>query len=108
MQAAAQLDAEQSEIEKQEANAQQAHNSDNNTNSEGEDETSDDDTSDDNSSDDEQENETSAQLSSMAGVSRDRREAKQSKIKPLKALIDRKENSMRSTMRNAPEELRER
>ena len=77
MQAAAELDAEQSEIEKQETKAQQAHNSDANTNSEGEEETSDDDTSNNNSSDDEQENETSAQLSSVAGVSRDRREAKQ-------------------------------
>ena len=62
MQAAAELDAEQSEIDKQEAKAQQAHSSDDNTNSEGEDETSDDDTSDDDSSDDEQDIKTSAQV----------------------------------------------
>ena len=88
MQAATQLDAEQSEIENQKAHEWQAHNSDHSASSESEGDTSDDDTSDEDSSSDAHEKGTSTQLSSVAGVSRDRREAEQRKLKPLKALVN--------------------
>ena len=88
MQAAAQLDAEQNEREKQKAHEWQARNRDHSTRSESEGDTSDDDTSDEDSSSDEHDKGTPTQLSSVAGVPRDRREAQQRKLVPLKALIN--------------------